>query len=276
MKYPKLSIVTPSYNQARFLEQTICSILDQKYPNLEYIIIDGGSTDDSVSIIKKYSKHLAFWVSEHDKGQAHAINKGFQKSTGDLVAWQNSDDYYLPGAFKAIAEAFFSHRADVYYGHKHNVDVNGRILRSLCYVPYSLQRNIYGGMVMANQSAFWRRELFCEIGYLDEKLHYALDYDFFLRMGMHNVRFHLINDWLGCLRMHQETKTTLNNSFWQDEISYVDKKLGISRHNYYTNKSILLFRKTYQYMKQGNLNYLFLGIIRRFKAYFLSAWVGKK
>jgi glycosyltransferase involved in cell wall biosynthesis len=103
---PKISIVTPSFNQGRFIEKTILSVIEQDYPNLEYIIIDGGSTDESVEIIKKYEKHLAYWVSEPDRGQSHAINKGFERATGEIFGWLNSDDWYHPGALKALAEAF--------------------------------------------------------------------------------------------------------------------------------------------------------------------------
>ncbi|NVO00781.1 MAG: glycosyltransferase, partial [Geobacteraceae bacterium] len=103
---PKITIVTPSYNQGRFLEKTILSVLDQGYPNLEYIVIDGGSTDESVEIIKKYADRLTYWVSEPDRGQSHAINKGFERATGEIFGWLNSDDWYHPGALQAVAEAF--------------------------------------------------------------------------------------------------------------------------------------------------------------------------
>src|SRR5688500_5578389 len=106
MSLPRITIVTPSYNQGRFLEQTIRSVLDQGYPNLEYIIVDGASTDDSVQIIRRYEKHLAWWVSEKDKGQSDALNKGFNRATGDLFGFINSDDYLYPGSLDAVARAY--------------------------------------------------------------------------------------------------------------------------------------------------------------------------
>ena len=106
---PKLSIVTPSFDQGKFLEETILSVLDQNYPNLEYIIIDGGSTDESVEVIKRYEKHLAYWISEKDRGQVHAINKGIERTTGDIFGFLNSDDLYLPGTFATVTEHFDNH-----------------------------------------------------------------------------------------------------------------------------------------------------------------------
>src|SRR5512134_129792 len=126
---PKISIVTPSFNQGKYLERTIRSVIEQDYPNLEYIIIDGGSTDESVEIIRKYEKHLAYWVSEPDRGQSHAINKGFDRATGEIFGWLNSDDWYVPGALKAVAEAFAANpEAGAVVGAGEMVDEEGKLV----------------------------------------------------------------------------------------------------------------------------------------------------
>ena len=157
--WPKISIVTPSYNQAQFLERTILSVLNQNYPNLEYIIIDGGSTDGSVEIIKKYEKYLAYWISEKDKGQAHAINKGFEKATGELVGWQNSDDIYLPNAFYKVVEIFREKPDyDVYFGNIYFIDESDSIIRDLRFVKFSSFSLIYEGTVLANQATFLKKK----------------------------------------------------------------------------------------------------------------------
>ena len=126
--WPKISIITPSYNQGEFLERTILSVIEQNYPNLEYIIIDGGSTDGSVDIIQKYADKLAYWISEKDNGQTHAINKGFKKATGEIVAWLNSDDELCEGALMAVASVFMEHdEADFVFGNQYSIDSNGKI-----------------------------------------------------------------------------------------------------------------------------------------------------
>jgi len=114
--YPKISIITPSFNQGKYLEETIFSVLGQNYPNLEYIIIDGGSTDNSVDIIKKYENQLTYWISEPDNGQSHAINKGFMKATGGILAWLNSDDMYLPGVLDYVAKTINIEEPGIYFG----------------------------------------------------------------------------------------------------------------------------------------------------------------
>ena len=117
MSPPRISVVTPSFNQGRFLEQCITSVLNQDYPDLEYIVIDGGSSDESVDVLRRYEKHFAFWVSEPDKGQSDALNKGFRRATGDLAVWLNADDFFLPGAFAAVAAAYQQNPdASFYFG----------------------------------------------------------------------------------------------------------------------------------------------------------------
>ena len=133
--FPKISIVTPSFNQAQFLEETILSVINQNYPNLEYIIIDGGSTDGSVDIIKKYEKHLTYWVSEPDNGHGHALNKGFSTTTGEIMAWINSDDKYYPSTFATVAE-IFNKFSDINWIHGKNsrIDKSVRLEDVLAFI----------------------------------------------------------------------------------------------------------------------------------------------
>jgi glycosyltransferase involved in cell wall biosynthesis len=172
MHYPKISIVTPSFNQAQYLEDTILSVLNQNYPNLEYIIIDGGSTDGSVEIIKKYSDRLTYWVSEKDHGHGHALNKGFAKATGEIMAWINSDDKYFPYTLHTVAEIFSTFN-DINWIHGKNswIDKNGR----LTDVQFSFI-NIYSYLLndykwIQQESVFWRRDLWEKSGsFINENL----------------------------------------------------------------------------------------------------------
>ena len=159
MKWPKISIITPSYNQGKYLEQTILSVISQNYPNYEYLIIDGKSTDNSVEIIKKHEKHLSFWVSEKDNGQSHALNKGFKLATGDIFCWINSDDFFYPGIFNKMASEFLNN-SDVFFihGYQNHVDEFGIKL----YETYPTCKNpkkaiLYGG-ITRQLSCFFKKE----------------------------------------------------------------------------------------------------------------------
>lgn len=171
MKLPKISIVTPPYIQGAFIERTIQSVLNQDYQNLEYIIIDGGSTDGSVEIIRKYSDKLAYWVSEKDKGQTHAINKGFHHATGEIAAWLNSDDEYCPGALKTVAKTFMSEDdVDFVFGNRISVDENGRVLRRYRHTRFAFTELVVLGMTVSQPACFWKRSILEKYRFLDESL----------------------------------------------------------------------------------------------------------
>jgi hypothetical protein len=185
--FPRISIVTPSYNQGGFLDQCIRSVLDQQYPNLEYFIIDGGSTDKTHSIIRSHRRHLTYWVSEPDNGQSHAINKGFRRATGAVVAWLNSDDYYLPGALLAVAAAYQRQpRASFYLGNGLSVDIAGQPLGS--YFPeervlFHRPALVWGLNYVLQPATFINRAHLVRAGYLDESLKYGMDSDLWLKLS---------------------------------------------------------------------------------------------
>jgi glycosyltransferase involved in cell wall biosynthesis len=208
--WPRFSVVTPSYNQGKFLEQTIRSVLLQGYPDLEYIVIDGGSTDESVAVIKKYEKHLAYWVSERDRGQSHAINKGFERATGAILCWLNSDDYYLPGTLRVVAENLTGDTLAV-VGHCVEVDADGRPSYHGIGRFESLERllQFWKGYQMHQPSIFWRREVFNEIGYLDESQHLIMDFDYWARVAG-RFQFKNIDRDLSCVTRHADAKTADN------------------------------------------------------------------
>ena len=187
MTYPKLSIITPSYNQAAYLEQAILSVLQQEYPNLEYFVVDGGSSDGSVDILKKYSNRLAYWVSERDRGQSHALNKGFAMTTGEWVGWLNSDDYYLPGALDAVAATVSTAYPSVglVFGRGLRVDPDGREIAAFWPRDPVFDRHalLYGADYILQPTAFIRRDAWVAVGPLDEDLHYCMDYDLWLRLS---------------------------------------------------------------------------------------------
>ncbi|XOV91161.1 MAG: glycosyltransferase family 2 protein [Bacteroidota bacterium] len=209
MTLPKISIVTPSFNQASYLEQTILSVLDQNYANLEYIIIDGGSTDGSVDIIRKYEDQLVFWASEKDNGQTHAINKGFQKATGDIITWLNSDDYYEPGIFEKVAKSFNETKADFLVGAVNLVDEKGDLIEQKNgYWPEKSERMYDRTIYLAQPASFFKRDLLDRVGYLDESLNYTMDFDFWVRLRLAECEFKTIDEVLTNFRQHDQSKTS--------------------------------------------------------------------
>ncbi|CCH02840.1 glycosyl transferase family 2 [Fibrella aestuarina BUZ 2] len=207
---PKLTVVTPSYNQAAYLERTILSVLNQQYPNLEYIIIDGGSTDGSLAIIEKYAPYLANWVSEPDKGQTDAINKGFRRATGDYVAYQNSDDVFAPDALWQVARAWQqAPQTDVFFGDMYIIDEQDVILEELRVPSFSAGCQIHEGMQVFNQSLFIRRELLAQTGWLDASLRFVMDYEVVTRLGVRpGVRFRHVPGFWGGFRIQPDAKSS--------------------------------------------------------------------
>lgn len=203
----KFSVVTPSLNHKAFLEQNIRSVLDQKSPNLEHIIVDGGSTDGTLDLLKSFP-HLR-WTSEPDRGQAHALNKGFRKATGDIVGWLNSDDSYAPGAFAAVSPFFEDPAVMVVYGDACETDVEGRVLRTRTskgisersFVEYWWWRYEY-----TQPSIFVRKQVFDEVGFLDEHLYYVMDHEWLIRL-IRRYRFTYVPAVLSNYRLHAESKT---------------------------------------------------------------------
>ena len=180
---PLVSIVTPSYNQAAYLEQTICSVLDQDYPNLEYFVIDGASSDSSVEIIQRYAHRLKGWVSEKDSGQAEAINKGLVQSGGEIIAWLNSDDFYLPGAITAAVEALQAHPDwGLVYGDMLAVDGQGGLLNIQRFGDWGLE-DLMCYKILGQPAVFMRRRALQRAGLLDTRFHYMLDHHLWLRIA---------------------------------------------------------------------------------------------
>jgi glycosyltransferase involved in cell wall biosynthesis len=187
--WPKISIVTPSFNQAGFLERTIRSVLDQNYPNLEYIIVDGGSTDGSLEIIRRYEDRLAWWCSEPDGGQSDALNKGFGRATGEIVGWLNSDDLYCPGALHQVGRYLDCHpEVDALHGSLYIIDGEDRLLDAYWSGPFGMAQATYifhVGLNFHQQTLFWRRELMGRAGMIDRTLNFSMDRDFIIRLLVH-------------------------------------------------------------------------------------------
>ena len=208
---PRISVITPSYNQAEFLEKTILSVLHQDILDLEYIIVDGGSTDGSIEIIQKYADQLAWWISEPDDGQADAINKGFQRATGEIVAWINSDDLYAPGAITQAA-AVLSNNPDLgmVYGNALSFDQAGFPLNDLTYADWGLE-GLLAFKVICQPAVFMRHAVLEAAGYLDTSYHYLLDHHLWIRMArIANIR-HIPKVW-AFARHHAEAKNVAQAS----------------------------------------------------------------
>ena len=202
-----VTIVTPSYNQGRYIRATIESVLAQDYPRLEYLIMDGGSRDETAAVARDYTGRLTF-VSEPDRGQSHAINKGFRRARGEIVAWLNSDDLLLPGAVsRAVAALESNPAAAAVYGEGYRLDAAGRQTgRFPATEPFNLWKLLYLSDYVLQQTLFFRKPAIEEVGYLDESLHYVMDWDILIRIARRRPLVY-IPEYLGCLREYPEAKS---------------------------------------------------------------------
>lgn len=223
---PLVSIITPSYNQAQFLDSTIQSVLDQDYPHLEYIVIDGASTDGSREIIKKYADRLAWWVSEPDLGQTDAINKGFHRARGEILAWLNSDDTYEPGAVSE-AVAFLEGHPEVglVYGDTNFINQTGEVVGQFNAKQTSYQRLRRGGVYIPQQASFFRSRVWQAVGPLDPSFYFAMDYDLWVRIAAIAPVRYQPRLWAN-FRLHGEAKTISEDTRCWPEMLRVHRRDG--------------------------------------------------
>ncbi len=200
-----VSIVTPSFNQGRFIQETIESVLSQDYSPVEYLVIDGGSTDETLDILKQYGSRF-YWVSEKDRGQSNAINKGWNRASGEILAWLNSDDIYLPGAIpKAVAFLQDHPEFGAVYGEGYHIKEDGKIIERYPTEPFNRQR-LAETCYVCQPTVFIRKGVLQEIGFLDEGLRYSMDYDLWFRIARQHD-FGYLPEYLACTRFYGETKT---------------------------------------------------------------------
>jgi glycosyltransferase involved in cell wall biosynthesis len=227
MNYPKISIVTPSYNQGQYLEDTILSVLGQKYPNLEYMIYDAESTDNTLEIIKRYETELAYWVSGKDKGQADAINKGFANSTGEILMWLNSDDLLMPNVLHFIAEQYREKGDGIYFGNCIHFKENSN---GVLYSNGSNVADLYNKIpleladTIIQPSSFWTKKVWTQNGILSDNFHFGFDWEWFLRAKKNNISFHPINKPISMYRIHEAHKTGVGGRKRQEELLKIYKQ----------------------------------------------------
>lgn len=220
--FPKISIITPTYNQGQYIEQTILSVLNQNYPNLEYIIIDGGSTDNTIDIIKKYETKITYWVSEPDKGQSDAINKGMQKATGEVINWLNSDDFYEPNALNKIANCFIENPNALVVCAKSRLFTDDNKT-----VGFTNGTDIYSGNIektigwarIDQPETFFKRSIFEKIGSIDDELKYLMDRDLWIKCLIHFGLENIVktDTIIVNFRLHNTSKTVSQGTHFQKE-----------------------------------------------------------
>ncbi len=273
---PKITLVTPSLNQGQFIERAIQSVLTQNYPCLEYTVIDGGSTDGTLEILQRYTGRLT-WLSEADQGQAHAINKGFEMATGDIVGWLNADDELAPGALAAVADFFSRYpEARLVYGEALTIDERGRSYGRRGNVkPTNFAELAAEGDFIVQPAAFWRANLLAEVGYLDESLHYCLDYEYWLRVAQ-KYPLHYLPVMLAKERIHAGAKSSYLN--WQrlGELQQIAQRYSGSTlpRNFQAEQAALYLVEAFHNRRPMRTRLLRLPVLLRTVPYLLALWLG--
>lgn len=226
---PLVSIVTPSLNKGRFIEETILSIRNQTYPRIEHIVIDGGSTDETLDVLRKYGDSLV-WISEPDKGQYHASNKGLRMAKGEILGWLMADDTYMPQAVETAVK-FLIKNPDVamVYGNCPFIDKDGKVIREFPSEPFDLARLVRGPNIIPSPTVFFKKKVLDSVGYFDTNLYMSADYDLFIRIGL-KYRIEYIPKPLATYRLHPGTKTTGESHKFGPDLLYIYDKLYSTPH----------------------------------------------
>jgi glycosyltransferase involved in cell wall biosynthesis len=269
---PKISIVMPCLNHEKYIEKSILSVLNQNYYNLELIIIDGGSIDRSLEIIKKYEKNITFWISEKDQGQSDALNKGFSYATGDIYGWLNSDDLYLPGAFMLAKEFFLKNKnKKVIFGDWLSVDEDDKVIDLNHAFDFNLNHFKYEGFHLNSQAMFWRSNIHQEFNGFDINLYNTMDYQMILEFGLRHGQntFLRIPYVLGAFRRHKEQKTLEINSYVLAQHKIIAEKYGyLDKYSFVgkLKRIYFRFRRGLWYFRRGG----FYNLFKRLKVFFVK------
>lgn len=240
MSYPKISVVVPSFNQARFLEDTLLSVIEQQYPALELVVIDGGSTDNSVEIIKRYQSDLSYWVSEPDGGQTKGLIKGFERSTGEILCWLNSDDLMMNNCLDEVAQYFSDHPdVDMVFGNATWINEQGASLREQREIPFNRFIWMYTYNYIPGMSAYWRREIYKRVEGLNPEYNLSMDADLWIRFADNGRIKHVPRTW-SCMRFYPEQKNNrLRDLSDQEDIRIRSRYWGTDKPVFYDLKRLL-------------------------------------
>ena len=261
--WPRITIVTPTLNQAQYIERTIVSVLNQGYPNLEYIVLDGGSTDGTQDIVGKYTRYLNYWRSSPDDGQAAALKEGFARGTGDIFAWINSDDIYLPGVLKEVARIMKDDPGtDVCYGNMLVMDSDSRLVGERrvtgCSNRFLNLGFRYGGLGVYQSASFWRRGAYEQVGGIDPSLHFDMDNDLFIRFVLKGNRFTFIPRPLVAFRIHDASKTFQLQDGTKSEIPMLIARYHLDHYSLKASciRTLVRLYRGWRYLIQGDGRYL--------------------